>query len=391
MSGHRGILLAVLAALLVGCAAQKEFQGEKARVGAPPPAPAPAPPPAPSTRRSVPEAYAPTIAPVPLKGAIYPVWYGTNRAPIVADGRTIGYSGDMDTREVRYGKVFVEIPEDFLQQLRYPGILDRIFFRSAVDSLKARRPIELPESVVMSEIGHDLAAIDPTERTALIYLHGFKTGFEDAAKRAAALGYQMKIPATAFFSWPSEGALAAYLADNTSISASEDQIAAFLIDFVRQSGATEVHVVAHSMGSYGLLRAMLRPVMTAAISEGVRFGQIILAAPDVDRRLFERDARILAMVSKRVTLYASSNDYALKVSMALANFQRAGILPPPVEVPGVDVIDVGPVDLTFLGHSYVVEEIAVMEDMVKLITGNTPPSRRSRIVPGADRRSWILK
>jgi esterase/lipase superfamily enzyme len=111
----------------------------------------------------------------------------------------------------------------------------------------------------------------------------------------------------------------------------------------------------------------------------------------VDRRLFERDARILAMVSKRVTLYASSNDYALKVSMALANFQRAGILPPPVEVPGVDVIDVGPVDLTFLGHSYVVEEIAVMEDMVKLISGNTPPSRRSRIVPGADRRSWILK
>jgi len=381
MSRHCGILFVALAGLLASCAARQSV--------APVAAARPSVEIEPKLTQEAPSRPR-TIAPVPFTGGVYPVWYATNRVPIVSGDRVTGYSGLTDTGRVRYGKVFVEIPEDFLRQLRNPGWIDRILFKSVVDTLKVRTPIELSESFILTEIRNGLAEFPPTDRSALIYLHGFKTSFEDAAKRAAALGYQMKVPATAFFSWPSEGEIAGYVADNTSISASEDQIAAFLIDFVRQSGATEVHVVAHSMGSYGLLRAMLRPVMSAAISEGIRFGQIILAAPDVDKRMFERDAAVLAKVARRVTLYASANDYALKASMALANYQRAGILPPPVDVPGIDVVDVGPVDLTFLGHSYVVEQIAVLEDMGKLIAYNAPPAKRSRIVPGAG-KSWVLQ
>ena len=41
------------------------------------------------------------------------------------------------------------------------------------------------------------------EPHALLYLHGYNTSFEEAAIRAAQIGFDLKVPgATAFFSWP---------------------------------------------------------------------------------------------------------------------------------------------------------------------------------------------
>src|SRR5260370_26727034 len=70
------------------------------------------------------------------------------------------------------------------------------------------------------------------EPQALVFLHGYNVSFEDAAIRAAQIGYDLKVPGpVAFFSWPSRGSLAAYPADEASIEASDQPIADFLVGF----------------------------------------------------------------------------------------------------------------------------------------------------------------
>ena len=69
-----------------------------------------------------------------------------------------------------------------------------------------------------------------------IFLHGYNVSFEEAALRAAQIGFDLSIRgAMAFFSWPSQGDLAGYSADEASIEASEFVIMEFLENFVTVS------------------------------------------------------------------------------------------------------------------------------------------------------------
>jgi Alpha/beta hydrolase of unknown function (DUF900) len=92
----------------------------------------------------------------------------------------------------------------------------------------------------------------------------------------------------AFFSWPSQGTLGGYMADAATIEASEQDITNFMIDFVTHSGAEAVHIIAYSMGNRGVLRAVNRIAERAQQRSGVPFGQVILAAADVDSDTFRR-------------------------------------------------------------------------------------------------------
>jgi len=327
-----------------------------------------------------------------FKGEVYPLWFATNRKPVLKDSTFSDYSNASDS-SVHYGKVFVEIPEDYLKSLRNQTWLKRILIKSPETTITVRKPITITRSEMFMDIQKELQPLTTDERVALIYIHGFQTTFVEAAQRAAGIGYQLKIPITAFFSWPSKGKLAGYEADRNSVEVSDEQLARFLIDFTRESNANRVHILAHSMGNYALLRAMYRPVMQEALKKGLKFGQIILAAPDVDARVFARDSYVLANAATRVTIYASANDIALSASAKLAAFQRAGSMPPPTIISGLDTLDVSSVNLSFLGHSYIAGEIAVLEDISKILLHNDPPTRRTRLTPMKFGSSiyWVLQ
>jgi esterase/lipase superfamily enzyme len=368
--------------LIYGCATEAE-RPAPVPTPIPKPAPAPAPKPAPAP---IPKP-APAPSPVEPKGEVYPLWYGTNRRPVAAEALKVEFAATRD-QQIHYGKVFVEIPDDFLKALRDESWFGR-FFKSAETRIKVRPPVPFARARFFDDIRDEWKTVGKNQRIALVYLHGFRTTFTEAAQRAAAIGYQLKIPVTAFFSWPSQGQLAGYLDDRRLVEASEDQIAAFLVEFVRNSRADQVHLIAHSMGNYGLLRAMDRPVMRAAIKKGLRFGQVILAAPDVDREHFLRDADVLTRIAQRVTLYAAADDFALNQSKKLWGGERAGSLPPPTVLPRMDTIDVGAVNLTLLGHAYVGAEIAVLQDIHALLSNNMPPASRYGLHPY--QQHWILK
>ncbi len=153
-------------------------------------------------------------------------------------------------------------------------------------------------------------------------------------------------------------------------------ISSFLVDFALRSGVSQVHIVAHSMGNRGLLRAMQRISADAALRSKVKFGQVFLAAADIDADLFKSLAFLYPLLSARTTMYASPGDLALKLSKWLHGYPRAGFTPPVTVVPDVDTVEVPKFDVASLGHSYYAEAAGVLHDMFDLLRHDTPPDER---------------
>lgn len=306
---------------------------------------------------------------------LYPVWYCTSRKE-VAPFHAPWYSSDRVERgAINYGVCTVAIPKAH----RFAGKrgsfwswLANIFddgFR--IDSIE-----KFAEADFWMRARDGLDRMGANEKDALVYVHGFNTSFIDSVLRAAQIGYDLKFPGiTCAFSWPSQGQLdpSAYAADGSTISGHCSYLAQFIAGLASQAEVRKIHIIAHSMGSLAILRGCIgRGVFTKEQSR--RLGQIIFAAPDVDHDEFVK--RAPEAPGARTTLYASNKDALLKISSGWNRFKRAGLLPPPTVVPGVDTVDVGAIDLSRFGHGYVAEAEAVLYDIFELVRRNTPPQQR---------------
>lgn len=315
-------------------------------------------------------------------GEVYPVWFGTNRKP---EGN--GFGNERNDR-VTLGRALVHVPEahrfgeissSFWDKLR------RFDFRDG--DLKLQKVETREREAFFAEINEAMQNARDSGETphALFFLHGYNVGFDEAAIRAAQLGVDLKVPgATAFFSWPSRGNVAAYPADEACIEASEAAITGFLVDFAGRCGADKIHVIAHSMGNRGLLRALQRIAADAERRGKVKFGQIFLAAPDVDRDLFLDLARLYPEHAERTTLYASDGDKAVHLSAKLHDAPRAGYFTPYTVATGVDTVAVPDFDIDLLGHSYYAQAEALLHDIYDLMRHGLPPAQRQRIKPAKD-------
>lgn len=215
---------------------------------------------------------------------------------------------------------------------------------------------------------------------ALFFLHGFNVTFEEAAIRAAQIGVDLKVPgATAFFSWPSRGNVAAYSADEATIEASELLISEFILEFAGNCGAEKVHIIAHSMGNRGLLRALQRIAAKAETRGKVKFAQIFLAAPDIDRDLFMDLSQLYTDHAERTTLYTSNGDLPVHLSSKLHDAPRAGYYMPYTVVTGIDTIAVPDFDVDLLGHSYFAQAEALLHDIYDLMRHDEAPRYRQRL------------
>ena len=316
-----------------------------------------------------------------VAGAVYPVWFGTNRKP---DSEGKCFTGERHDR-VTCGRVEVLVPEAHRFGETGSAFWKRLLrFDLRDDHLRLQHIERQERDAFFSEIHAAMQAARESGETphALFFLHGFNVTFEDAAIRAAQIGFDLKVPgATAFFSWPSRGSVAAYPADEATIEASEQAITDFLVDFTENCGAEKVHVIAHSMGNRGLLRALQRIAANAEMEGKVKFGQVFLAAPDVDRDLFLDLARLYPEHAERTTLYASDGDLPVHLSAELHEAPRAGYYPPYTVAPGVDTVVVPDFDIDLLGHSYFAQAEALLHDIYDLMRYGEAPGKRQRIAP----------
>jgi esterase/lipase superfamily enzyme len=330
----------------------------------------------------------PITVSIDLNGTVYPVWFGTNRKPIATP------KGHEFTAE-RYGRTTYGRVEVFVPNSHRFGETGSLYWRRMWrgtlqdDTLIIQGTRLLSVDAFYSQIRQALedAASETPGAQALVFLHGFNVTFEEAAIRAAQVGFDLKVPGpTAFFSWPSLGSPTpgAYRADEKSIVASEAAITDFLVEFAQKSGATNINLIAHSMGNRGLLSALQRIAADAGKRGKVKFNQIFLAAPDVSRSHFLEVAKVYSQFSKRTTLYTSNGDLPVYLSTIINQNPRAGYFKPYTITPGVDTIAVPDFDIDMLGHSYFAQAEALLYDIRSLILGDAVPGARIRTSKAAD-------
>jgi len=202
-----------------------------------------------------------------------------------------------------------------------------------------------------------------------------------------------------FYSWPSlgSGSPIAYARDTNSADRTVPKLKRFLMDVHERTGAQSIHIIAHSMGNRALVDALDEIAEDLARSGGERpFNQIILSAPDIDRELFLNIADQILPVAERVTLYASQNDQALKISRQFNGYPRAGDATDGVViVEGLNSIDASEVktELFDIGHDYFASESSIIDDIRMLIETNAEPEERGleeRLQPPTENEYWVI-
>ncbi len=307
------------------------------------------------------------------------VYYGTNRAP-TGDLRPAAYYGKA-RGELQFGYFDVTIPAahraaELETQPRWADyVFDAGELRSRYVLLDRLAPLAKDDFVrnlqaqIKSSPSKDL----------FVFVHGFNNTFEDAARRAAQLAYDLDFDGTpVLYSWPSQGSPTAYAVDEAAVGISGRKLAEFLGIIVAQSGAAHVHILAHSMGNRALIEALQTILAGRAPKDRQHiFGQIVFTAPDVDRDYFVDSIRSLELAADRVTLYASNNDYALRSSQLLHGAPRAGTAGDVIiKLPGIDSIDMSAVPADMLGHAYFAANAGAIFDVFGLLWRGDPPPRR---------------
>jgi esterase/lipase superfamily enzyme len=125
-------------------------------------------------------------------------------------------------------------------------------------------------------------------------------------------------------------------------------------------------------------RVMLDALNTIAKDPniGKPFGDIVLAAPDVDVLDFCEQSIVLDDLAHNVTLYSCSKDKALNASRAVHSARRLG--EQAFFAKGLDLQNVNAdnADTSFLGHGYIVSGEKVLRDLQLLMLLDLRAERR---------------
>jgi esterase/lipase superfamily enzyme len=186
------------------------------------------------------------------------------------------------------------------------------------------------------------------ERHVTLFVHGFNNSAEDALRRylrvhASILG-RGRLGTCVLFSWPSDGSKAGYYPDRKDARGSAEELAevlSVLHDYLaaRQAAAmrsgrracrAKTSIIAHSMGSYLVQKAMQsvwtrknQPLLLSLVN------QLVMVAADVDNDLFasgevvdRSDGDAVANLTYRVTALYTGLDSTLGLSAGLKHFGK---------------------------------------------------------------------
>lgn len=315
---------------------------------------------------------------------------GTVRIPILVattrrgiDAERPGFRfGTQDANELSWGLAQVSVPS---YRVRAEGEIPRAGNEAEPDPARVMFMNSLlPADSVrfIQRVRDDLART--RSRDILVFVHGYNSSFEDAAVRAAQLAADMGFDGTVvLFSWPSAGALTGYVRDQQTARNAGWHLLRLLRDQIPRADPDRIHVIAHSMGSEVLSKALLLVDPRDSLP---RLGQVVFAAPDVDARIFSRE--ILPVLRQRalgVTLYASSEDDALRASRVLNGVLRLGLGGDSLTVlPGMTTVDATRVRGDALGHT-LFGNPALLTDLHAVLTeGRSPAERRLLQIRRAD-------
>ena len=258
-------------------------------------------------------------------------------------------------------------------------------------------PFRIPEEIL------NLEKIQETTREAvfeeleensrgnpILYIHGYYVDFEKGCRRATVFkenaGLEGKL---LWFSWPSDGSLLNYARDEVNLYWSVPDLAEVIADLHDRFGSGRVNLAGHSLGGRGLALALYE---IAGTQPDLRFGDIVLLAPDIDFEVFEKLLPRIRPLARSITIYTSSNDAAIFVSAELHGYPRLGASGnDTTRLKGVEVIDTSDLPTRSAnGHLYHIYNKGVGDDLSQLLSeGKLAADRRNLVKLGGN--LWKLR
>lgn len=186
---------------------------------------------------------------------------------------------------------------------------------------------------VMSEADF-LKAVAPQSTTRrkkhkiFLFVHGFNNNFQESLFRLAQLQADAQIEGVpVLFSWPSQGSVAAYAADQDAALYSRDYLVSLLTMLTRSPDVSDILMVGHSMGGMLTVDA-LRQLRTEGKNQVIaRLGRVVLASPDISAPTFREQVQTIGPLKPPLLVLVSKDDGALRVSSMLGGgAPRAGAL-----------------------------------------------------------------
>ncbi|WP_272011537.1 alpha/beta hydrolase [Roseovarius sp. ZX-A-9] len=292
------------------------------------------------------------------------VWYGTNRL-LSGEADPARYFGS-SLGPLSVGKLTVTIPPDHLA-----GLIERPEGWFFTDHLDPDEHVVLADIETLSHTAFAKACCGPDDK--LMFVHGYNVSFHDGALRAAQLAFDLEFPGKAmYYSWPSQASVYGYLIDASNVLPTRPAMEQFLEIATRGEG--KLHLIAHSMGNRYTLEALNGFFRNYP---NRRMGQLILAAPDVDRADFEAEFESIRSHVDGITLYASQNDWALTVSRGVNGGRRLGDAGGNiVHLNGMDTVDASQIEADSLGHSYFGDAPEMLGDILGVVRNGWAPIER---------------
>jgi esterase/lipase superfamily enzyme len=301
-------------------------------------------------------------------------FYATNRKP-TGNLQPAAFYGTDNAERMQFGRMVVTVPASHKPgEIELPSLWRLELSEDPAKHFTIKELKPLDQAAAHEQIRQ--AVQKAGSRSLMLFVHGFNVTFAEAGMRTAQLAHDLAFPGVPMFmSWPTSR-LYTHAVESAEVArASLDK----LFDDIAELPFDDVYVIAHSMGT-----RLVTNVLAARKQRGADLGKIrelLLGAPDINAQVFkEQIAPVLAeLTTARKTIYASSNDLALKASHAVHGYPRVGDTAGGVFVfPGFETIDcsnAAPLERAW-GHSYVFDSSPVLADLISGLIGKTAAERR---------------
>ena len=261
--------------------------------------------------------------------------------------------------------------------------------RTPIDSLKPiaeKAPFYIPDEIVKLDgirefsIGDFWQRLETTAggQAPVLYLHGFYISFERGCRRALTLKESLGLEGRfALFSWPSDGVITNYTHDEADLYWSVYPLRRVLADMIDRFGTGNINLVAHSLGTRGVMLALVLMAQVHQDDEPL-INQVVLIAPDIDAGIFKQYLPLIRPLARNMTVYVSSKDSPLALSQQVHGYPRLGEAGEHLEnLRGIEIIDISDIPIRApSGHLYHLYQSIMTEDLDQLINENKPAAQR---------------
>jgi len=294
---------------------------------------------------------------------------------LVVSSRNLREDGSLGSgrgEALAFGRYDVSVPPD-----RRAGSLSLPSFRTNPRKHFATLNNEIfaNESLFRSQLKAQILSRPAGRRTAVVFVHGYNTGYEDGLFRFAQFYTDVGLDdVPVHYSWPSAEKLLRYGYDRDSMLYARDGFKA-TIKTVLAAGAERVLIIGHSMGSMLIMETLREIAITGDAETQRRIAGVILVSPDIDIDVFRGQVRRIGTLPQPFVVFSSKRDRVLDFAASeIYGNPRVGALKLDGALSDLDVtvIDVTEYSKGVLNHNTAITSPAFLKIIgnMKAFTGS---------------------